>query len=97
MDCRVDTTGWDLLVPHRHSHRHTRRQMVADAIRKKMEANFTKVRLKRCLKGMPRSTAWEVSWGKFIDQCVARSVTEYLARKKGSGKKNCNCVVIRKN
>ena len=72
-------------------------QMVADAIRKKMEANFTKVKLKRCLKGIPRNTAWEVSWGKFIDQCVARSVTEYLARKKGSGKKNCNCVVIRKN
>ena len=55
---------------------------VADATRAKLEAIFTSVKLKRCLKGHPRFPAWEANWRRIIDRAVARAVAEYISSKK---------------
>ena len=55
---------------------------VAAAKQREMEANYLRVRLKRCEKGVVNPVGWETMWRNFIRKSVARAVADYLATNK---------------
>ena len=55
---------------------------VAAAKQREMEANYLRVRLKRCEKGVVNPVGWDVMWRRFIKQSVAKAVADYLATSK---------------
>ena len=55
---------------------------VAAAKQREMEANYLRVRLKRCEKGIVNPVGWEMMWRNFIRKSVARAVADYLATNK---------------
>ena len=55
---------------------------VAAAKQRELEANFLRVKLKRCEKGIVNPVGWEMMWRKFIKQSVAKAVADYLATSK---------------
>ena len=55
---------------------------VAAGKQRELEANYLRVRLKRCEKGIVNPVGWDVMWRKFINQSVARAVADYLATNK---------------
>jgi hypothetical protein len=57
------------------------RRVVA-AKQRELEANFLRVRLKRCEKGIVNPVGWEMMWRDFIRKSVARAVADYLATNK---------------
>jgi hypothetical protein len=57
-------------------------KMAVDAVRKELEADFAKDRLRRCLKGQHISRAWERDWTDFIDNRVALAAPAFPALRK---------------
>ena len=57
------------------------RRVVA-AKQREMEANYLRVRLKRCEKGIVSPVGWDTMWRNFIRKSVARAVADYLATNK---------------
>ena len=55
---------------------------VAAAKQREMEANYLRVRLKRCEKGIVNPVGWDTMWRNFIRKSVARAVADYLATNK---------------
>ena len=55
---------------------------VAAAKQREMEANYLRVRLKRCEKGVVNPVGWDTMWRNFIRKSVARAVADYLATNK---------------
>ena len=55
---------------------------VAAAKQREMEANYLRVRLKRCEKGIVSPVGWDTMWRNFIRKSVARAVADYLATNK---------------
>ena len=63
---------------------------VAAAKQREMEANYLRVRLKRCEKGVVNPVGWETMWRKFIKQSVSRAVADYLATNKPGSRTRSN-------
>ena len=55
---------------------------VAAAKQREMEANYLRVRLKRCEKGIVSPVGWDTMWRDFIRKSVAKAVADYLASEK---------------
>ena len=63
---------------------------VAAAKQRELEANYLRVRLKRCERGVVNPVGWETMWRDFIRKSVARAVADYLATNKPGSRTRSN-------